>query len=337
MSHAQGASLIAPLLILVSLAHAESTGDAEPALAQEITRGGVSMVVELSAAEITTADRLVLTLRAAAPPRTSLTWPDPGEEVGVFLISARSEEPVHLDRDGRIIQEKRYILEPMLPGEHIIPALRFDITTAAGAQNQILTEPITLRVRSLLPNEEAAAHQTTVDDLGEIRPILDAATAAKARLWIVVLVALFGLALLSLFFLRLWRGPRIVEPAADQRALQALDELLGESLIEQQRWDAFFSQLTGILRTYIEARFRLHAPQQSTEAFLREARRNSLFGSEQVERLDRLLRGADLVKFAAASVNADEASGALDEVRAFVIETTPTDARVPVSAAKGGR
>ncbi len=289
-------------------------------LSQQMTRRGVQVTLEVSAGAISTADRLRLTLRVATPIGAKVRWPDLAEQLGVFLITGDHREPTWLDSRDRFVTERTLTLEPMLAGPQAIPALRFDLQSASGEPDQILTDPVAIAVTSLLPEAETEAEKAA-GDLSEIRSIVEPTSPTPAWLWgLLVLVLLGGVGLTVFFVQKRRHRPQIAAPA-DQVALAALENLLRSGLLEGRQWDAFFSQLSTILRRYIEARFDLHAPQRSTEEFLREARGAALLGPEQVEELDRFLHRADLVKFAAAQVNGAEAKEAAEGVRAFIADT----------------
>lgn len=299
---------------------------------QTHSRGEVALRAMLSAGEITTADRLILTLEVAAPRGANVTWPAVEDALGVFTVSSREGEPSYLDEAGRFVTTRRYTLEPMIAGEHTLPTLRFDITTAAGGQEQIVVESMPVRVQSLLPQEEqadaggAAPDAEATAELGELRGVVAPERSLPVWAWLLILLGTFALLGLALVFVRIWRvRPEVLSPP-DEVARRELETLLAQGLIERQAWDEFFSQLSAILRRYIEARFGLHAPERTTEEFLQEARTRPALAADDVATLDRFLRRADQVKFAAAQVTAEETRAAAEEVRDFIENTRSASA-----------
>ncbi len=77
------------------------------------------------------------------------------------------------------------------------------------------------------------------------------------------------------------------------RALQRLSQPTTEAEI-----DAFYVEVSQILRVYLEERFGLHAPTRSTEEFLIELESGDSLGLDHRQSLRNFLQQCDLVKFA---------------------------------------
>ena len=111
-----------------------------------------------------------------------------------------------------------------------------------------------------------------------------------------LLTALVGLPL-GIRKLRTLRDQAAVRSAWEIARME-LDELLTGPLPDKENIDAYFVRLSGIVRTYIEARFGVRSPELTTERFL-EAASDSPELSESHQLLLRdLLLQCDLVKFA---------------------------------------
>jgi hypothetical protein len=83
--------------------------------------------------------------------------------------------------------------------------------------------------------------------------------------------------------------------------------------------------LSDIVRQYIERRFGLMAPEQTTEEFLRDAGRNRALEDRHREMLASFLRAADMVKFALHMPTRGDADAAMAAANVFVDQTTPVD------------
>jgi hypothetical protein len=81
---------------------------------------------------------------------------------------------------------------------------------------------------------------------------------------------------------------------AHVRARQKLQAAL--TLITQPK--PFCIAVSDAARTYLEERFNFHAPERTTEEFLRELSATELLAKQQKESLGRFLESCDLVKFA---------------------------------------
>ena len=90
--------------------------------------------------------------------------------------------------------------------------------------------------------------------------------------------------------------PEIQLPA-HVRTLAAMRALEQERLWQRGEHKAYHSKLTDLLRGYIEERYQVPALESTTDELIKELRVSSL-PSEQRDRLENMLRLADLVKFA---------------------------------------
>lgn len=118
-----------------------------------------------------------------------------------------------------------------------------------------------------------------------------------------------GVAVLLVTCLWWWRRhPRGSKRAADETrlpahvtALRALARLRSANRNTPDEVDAFYVEVSRILRAYLEERFGLHAPERTTEEFLAELNAQgpaSPLDGEQRGALAGFLRQCDLVKFA---------------------------------------
>ena len=94
------------------------------------------------------------------------------------------------------------------------------------------------------------------------------------------------------------RVPAVAPRPVHEVALEALAKLHAARLLEAGRHEEFYVRLSDIVRTYLEARFHLRAPEMTTEEFLQAAQRDPQLTPPQRSLLGTFLSEADLVKFA---------------------------------------
>jgi hypothetical protein len=111
--------------------------------------------------------------------------------------------------------------------------------------------------------------------------------------------------------------------------MRELARLAADDLPARGEVDAFFVRLSSIVRTYIEGRFGIAAPDRTTQEFIREASCHPDLSGDHGRALADFLRSADMVKFAAARPAADACGDALDRMRAFVDATAPREEAAP--------
>ena len=152
------------------------------------------------------------------------------------------------------------------------------------------------------------------------------AAAGNSRRAHVAGVTLGALALAIILFV-LWKyfqkqkqNVPIAPPIpAHVRAKQKLDAAL--ALIAQPK--PFVTAVSDTARTYLEERFDFHAPERTTEEFLRELGGTKLLLPEQKESLGKFLGSCDLVKFAKYEPGEKELRGLHSSAVQLIEETEP--------------
>jgi hypothetical protein len=93
--------------------------------------------------------------------------------------------------------------------------------------------------------------------------------------------------------------------------------------------------LSDIVRTYIEARFEIRAPEMTTEEFLIFTYASEKLNDKQRAFLGELLQSSDMVKFAKFVPSMDHARDNLRLARTF-IEETRSSVNIPVEVKTNG-
>lgn len=154
------------------------------------------------------------------------------------------------------------------------------------------------------------------------------------RWWYVLGGVLLGTLLLALWSLR--SSVRRTQPAEvalppHVKAQRALARLRNLPRTTAAQVEAFYVEVSDVLRTYLEERFGLHAPERTTEEFLRELEGGDRLAREHRTGLERFLSQCDLVKFAAVVPGEAEHLAVFRLAEGFV-ESTRAD-RVPARTA----
>jgi hypothetical protein len=115
------------------------------------------------------------------------------------------------------------------------------------------------------------------------------------------------------------RRPTVLRQQSPEEVAQAaLAQLLAEKLPERGLIKQFYLRLTGIVRQYVEATTGIHAPEQTTEEFLRDIRSGSVFSAERSLQLADFLEAADLVKYAGQQPQGQQIDEAIARAHEFV-------------------
>ncbi len=143
-------------------------------------------------------------------------------------------------------------------------------------------------------------------------------------------------AAIAAFLIARARRPYLPEPVrrkAHDIALAELGRLIADGLAERGQYKIFYQRISGILRRYIEDRFGVRAPEQTTEEFLEAARTAPFMPIDRTDLalLEEFLNHCDMVKFAEHVPDPTQMNATLETVRAFVNRTQSEDAIVELA------
>lgn len=161
------------------------------------------------------------------------------------------------------------------------------------------------------------------------KSIFDILPDAVVNYWWAWLILLIFIALFIYgYMLYKKRGsilPRKPEPTPYERAMKALEELKKRNLWENGMEREYFTQLTEILRQYLDGRFGINAMEMTTRQI-----NETLAANPEVKEkrgyMREILDMADFVKFARVRPLPADNVAAFDKAVAFVEETKPVEA-----------
>jgi hypothetical protein len=168
-------------------------------------------------------------------------------------------------------------------------------------------------------------NQTTLpaaaEDIRDIKPPIDIEGGNAWLWWGLLVLALIIAALLFWRWLKHRQANLVLPPPvpAHIRARQKLAEAL--ALISQPK--PFVIAVSDTARTYLEERFNFHAPERTTEEFLRELAGTKLLLPDQKDSLGNFLASCDLVKFAKYEPGEKELRELHSSAMRLVEETEP--------------
>ncbi|WP_285009088.1 hypothetical protein [Pedobacter faecalis] len=285
----------------------------------------VRVAAVLDTGVIALGDQTVLRLSAEVVRGKRVSLPALTDTISskIVIAAAGKADTSDLKNGQDLIRiEQAYTITSFEPGLHQVPGFTFE---ADG--KTYTTDPLPLQVTSVQVDTTKAIFDIK-QPLGVSYTFLDWLSDNKVLVGAGLLLILL-LGLLWYYFRRRKPAEKPVpqEPvlAAHVEALQKLDELNAKKLWQQGQVKAFYSDLTEILKIYLERRFRISAQEHTTDEIL-----NALKGLEKVDgdlsaadraALGQILSEADLVKFAKAVPAPGENDLRLAEAIAFVRAT----------------
>jgi hypothetical protein len=211
-----------------------------------------------------------------------------------MIESYKIDTTKHNDKYNLI---KRYGLTQFDSGVYTIPRQKIVI----GSQT-IFTDSIKVEVNNIVVD-------TTKQPLYNIKPIIEV-NKSSSKWWLYVLITILILGIVGfLLYWFIWREKPLSEEEKVallppyERAKLALQELDKTSYLENEEIKEYYSELTGIIRKYLDEKVYDHALESTTDELinrlllLKEGNQIDL-SKEDIKNINSILRRADLVKFA---------------------------------------
>ena len=219
--------------------------------------------------------------------------------------------------NGRIELAYDYIIQAFDPGTVTLPPFRYAI-----GDDTISSEVVTLKVL-----------EVDLDTLTDIHP-MESVVSVPSRwydiipnwwLWIFIGVAAIGVIACCVLLFRKKKGllakPVKITPPYDL-AVMRLNDLQAKKLPQSGRDKEYYTELTEILRQYLEGRFGINAMEMTTTQIIDTLRHNKETrpGSDLMKQI---LEIADFVKFAKVRPLPDDNIKAFNSAVKFVEDSKP--------------
>jgi hypothetical protein len=265
-------------------------------------------------------DQVILWIEARYPREEVLEWPDVAKNVPEqFEVLKQGGLDTIPEGLSYVHYKQQIILGCYKDGAFTWGMPAFIFSNRAGTYSD------SVRVSSLI----GEVFSPDVDINAPFRDILGAID--PPRHWkefvyeIILISGLLVLILTGLLLFRyLKRRPKPEPKAAVEviipshiLALSALDELERSSLISDLDRRPYYTELSRIIRAYLEGRFRIDAEEMSSTE-IKQAYTLVCASQESEAYLNQVLKAADLVKFAKARPSENQARSALSDARQFV-------------------
>ena len=254
--------------------------------------------------------------------------------LAVGALEMIAESPWNTITSDNLVQlQKDILITAFDSGTYVLPVLTISYKLN-GAIDSAFTSPLTFRV-DIVPQDSVA--------LMPIKPIAEVPITLweLAYSYFPILLGVFLAALILLVLLLVLDAKqrklqtRLLPPepvSANSYFMTQLEDLQKKELWQRGEVKEYHSELSLILRNYLEQRYRIQALESTTSEIL-NALRHSGFNSQEVEELEWLLQTTDLVKFARTEPSAAFHEEAFASVKNFIFNTQDPNLLLQLQAA----
>ncbi len=296
---------------------------ADEELEKSTRKGPVVATVRLEPRQPRIGDPILLTLNVTAEKGVELIMPEFGQVMERFTIIdfVKNEK---IDDQGQTVSSHRYELQPPRSGKQTIPPILVEFVDRRNGSKpapegfdsyELLTERLSFEVQSVLPSDVQVELNPPLGELS-----LMGSSGGRIWAWVMGLLLLFAAAFWGW---RVWLASRqkARRRSSYEIAMGRLTELVTRSRNDPKQVDAFFVELSAIVRWYLENRFELRAPELTTEEFLDSMSQSPDLSEGHQAMLREFLRQADLVKFATFVPSKQDTDESVTAARRFLEET----------------
>jgi len=285
----------------------------------------VSVLAKLDTNAMLIGDHVGVTLQFTGPAKSQVLWPFlPDTILGSITIIGRGKVDTTYTADKKSVTFSQQMnITCYDSGFYTIPSIPFHYRLLPDTSRHLATTTMMF----------LAVHTVKVDTTQAFKPIIGPLnvpiTFREILPWILASLAAILLIITVIWYFRKRKKkepifqlkPKVVlQP--HERALLEFEKLRIKKLWQHGKVKEYHSELTEILRKYIEDRFQVPALEQTSAEITGSLLNNADCPRNSLDKLNRLLILADMVKFAKAQPLATENDTSLANGIDFVHETT---------------
>lgn len=290
----------------------------------------IKSTATLDSTHILIGDQIRLTLELQKPADLQVDFAGvPDTLAGKIEVLKRTPIDTITLEDKSLKLVQTFLVTCFDSGEYRIPPFRFDVRfpdrNDSVFSNDLVLKVLTMKVDTTKGPTDIKMPYDAPLTLKEVTPYMLGIILAGALLFLLLYSIKRKKKNLPLFV----KPPKPKEPP-HVVALRELDRIKEEKLWQKDKIKEFYSEVTEVLRVYIEDRFSIPAMEQTTYEILNSFRqRGNLIPEKTMNQLVHILPLADLVKFAKYRPLPDDHNLVLVNAYFFVNETKPEELPKP--------
>lgn len=289
-----------------------------------VSAQSITIHADLDTNMILIGDQVILRFEVNHPKDFKLNFPELQDTI-IREIEILEKSPIDtLEQNGNLLLKQDWLITSFDSGVYLIPRLPFTfLNPADGMPDTIFSSSMYFGVNTFQLDTSNAVFDIKM-------PVPAPVTLAEAAPYIGGIVLLALIIIGVIYYLRLRAGKETIsfkrqkpkEPA-HLFAYRKLDELKDKKLWQQGKIKEFYSELTEILRMYIEFRYEIMALEMTTGETMDAIKNNAVIETETRSMLHDILILADFVKFAKMNPLPDENDKCLKNGYIFIDKTKP--------------
>ena len=254
-----------------------------------------------------------------APTDTKVIFPEDQSFTPLEMVKTTPIDT--LKEVGKLHLVKTYYLTQFDEGKYTIPRQRIHISN-----KDYYTDSLLIEVHNV-------AVDTLKQPLYDIKPITEVTSPSSSHLWLWIVLAIVALLLTATaLYLFVFRKKKLSAEEERkklppfERAIQDLKDLQNSKYLIESQHKAYYSRLTDIVKEYLEDEVHILAKESTTDELLDKINVLQKTGKlnlsiETINNLKRVLRNADLVKFAKNKPSDNNAEYDRETIENVVIKT----------------
>ena len=290
----------------------------------------IKATARLDSTNILLGDQVNLILEIEHPKDAKVGFPNITDSLGhIEVLKKTISDTLELADKAWQKQLLQYTITCFDSGYYIIDPQWFTVTQN-GNTDSVQTNPVFLQVHTMQID--------TTRGLTDIKiPYGAPVTLKEVTPYILGVLLVGAIIFLLLYSIKrkkknqpLFKMPEKPKEPAHIIALRELDRIKNEKISQKDKTKQYYSEVTDVLRNYIEERFEIRAMEETTDEILANFRyRRDLLNEKSLTNLSQILSLADLVKFAKYKTLPDDDNLTLVNSYFFVNDTKKEEPRKP--------